>query len=250
MRSARYSFLTKGKRRGYCSEGWTSGINLRLIDLPLFRLLPELHPFLQTIGGELALLGADQRLHVLEAALKLAVGGAQGLLGIDMEHTGNLRDDEEDIAHFIHLLLRRSSRAQLAQFLIQLLQHLLQARKLKACLRGPLLVLLSLKQRGQGQIDAIEHARGLDLLAGGDLLLAFDRLPVLHHLAGILDLDRAKDMRVTPDKLGIDVLQHIAESEMALLASNLCVQVDLEQKIAQFLSEVLQIVLLDGLGDL
>src|SRR5579883_3073434 len=148
--SAGYIFLTKRERRGYCSGSRTSGINLRLIDLPLFCLLPELHPFLQTIRGEFALLGADQGLHVLEAALKLAVGGAQGLLGVDVEHTRDLRDDEEDIAHFVHLLLWRGSRAQFVQFLAQFVQHLLQARKLKACPRGPFLILLGLEQRGQG----------------------------------------------------------------------------------------------------
>src|SRR5581483_513239 len=83
-----------------------------------------------------------------------------------------------------------------------------------------------------------------------DLLLFLDSFPVSHYLAGVLNLNRAKDMGVTPNEFAIDLLKNVSDGETALLARELCVQVDLKQQIAQFLGEMLQVVLLDCLDHL
>src|SRR6266487_1216508 len=79
--------------------------------------------------------------------------------------------------------------------------------------------------------------------AGFDALLLFDGFPVLQHLACAVHFDLAKDVWMTTNQLGADVLEDIAEIKIALLVRNLGVQVDLEQQVAQFLGQLLHVVL-------
>ena len=63
----------------------------------------------------------------------------------------------------------------------------------------------------------------------------FDRVPVGDDLIGAaVDVDFAPDVRVAADHLGVDVAQHIAHLEFAVVDGDLGVQHDLQQQIAQF----------------
>ena len=57
-------------------------------------------------------------------------------------------------------------------------------------------------------------------------------------------------MGMAANELGVDVFENVADVKVLFLASNLCMQVDLEQQVAEFFGQLLHIVLLQGLHDL
>ena len=59
-----------------------------------------------------------------------------------------------------------------------------------------------------------------------------------------------KDVRMAADQLGGDGLDHVAEIEGALLLRHAGVKDDLEQQVAEFVLEVVEIAAGDGVGDL
>ena len=57
-------------------------------------------------------------------------------------------------------------------------------------------------------------------------------------------------MRMPPDQLLGDRLHHVAEIERALLLGHAGVEHDLQQQVAQFVAQVVEIAALDRVGDL
>ncbi len=57
-------------------------------------------------------------------------------------------------------------------------------------------------------------------------------------------------MRVSPDHLGVDRIDHVAERKSALFLGHARMKHHLQQQIAEFLLEVLEIISRDGVGDL
>ncbi len=98
-----------------------------------------------------------------------------------------------------------------------------------------------------------EIVRDTGLEAGCPTLVFLGALDVVPQA---LDLGRrqvargAEDVGVTPDQLGGDGLDHVAEPEHALLARHLGVKDDLEQQVAQFVAKVGEIATLDGIHHL
>ena len=82
------------------------------------------------------------------------------------------------------------------------------------------------------------------------LFFGFDAFP--HALDGVggTALGIGKDVRVPPDQLFGDGLDHVAEVERALLLGHPGVEDDLQQQVAQLLAELLDVVVLDCVGDL
>ncbi len=66
----------------------------------------------------------------------------------------------------------------------------------------------------------------------------------MQYLARAAHLDLAKDVRVTTNQFGADMLEDVAKIKITLLARNLCVQVDLEQQVSKFLGQLFHVVLL------
>src|SRR5207244_9391222 len=59
----------------------------------------------------------------------------------------------------------------------------------------------------------------------------------------------SKDMRVTANQFGVDMLENISNSKVFFLTCNLGVQVDLEQEIAEFFDEFVHVILFQCLQD-
>ena len=52
------------------------------------------------------------------------------------------------------------------------------------------------------------------------------------------------------NQLGVDMFKHIANGKVSFLASDFSVQVDLEQQVAQFVGQLLHVVLFQCFNDL
>ncbi len=105
---------------------------------------------------------------------------------------------------------------------------MLQAGIIETSFSGAFLVFLRHDQSGRGERHTVKHTLRLHILASGDALLAFDRLPVLNDLPGVLHLDLAKDVRMAANQFGAYLLEDIANAEVTVLACDFCMQVDLE----------------------
>ena len=81
-------------------------------------------------------------------------------------------------------------------------------------------------------------------------LLGLDAIPrALDVRGGQLSVLVGKDMRMPPDHLGGDGLDHVAESERILLLGHAGMKHHLQQEIAQFVAEIVEIAARDGVGD-
>ena len=92
--------------------------------------------------------------------------------------------------------------------------------------------------------DLAEDAR----LAAG--LVALDRVPVAQHLAGVLDLDVAEDVRVAPDQLLAHVLGDVGERPGAALLEQQRQEVDLEEHVAELVEQLGVVARVRGGGQL
>src|SRR5579863_3469207 len=146
-----------------------------------FRFVPQRGPFRGTIGGVGATILAYNFLHVLETLAEFGVGATQCLLCINVQPACGFGNDEEQVAEFFQLMLRRDSLLYFTQFLLHLLPHVMRIDKLEADFGGTLLVLLRNSQRGRGKRHTIEDALLLNILSGGNTFLLLDSLPVPHY---------------------------------------------------------------------
>ena len=132
-------------------------------------------------------------------------------------------------------------------------QHRQRIVPVEANLAGLGLQLERAGKGGQGDRDAGEGARSFLSRALACLLralLALDALPqVLDGLGG--ETARFPEhMRMAADKLLGDRLDHVAEIEGALLLRHAGVEHDLQQEVAQFVAQIVEIAAGDGVGDL
>src|SRR5262245_6016299 len=111
-------------------------IDLSAVSQTLFSLVPELVHFLQRgLAGTASLL-AQTLLDIAETAFEFAVGAPQCHLRIDPQIATNVDDTEQHVAELVGDL-RRSGLlveplAQLAQFLVQLVERTRDIRPLEA----------------------------------------------------------------------------------------------------------------------
>ena len=87
-------------------------------------------------------------------------------------------------------------------------------------------------------------------LAALGLFLGLDPLPQALDRLGGLALGVGKDVRMAADQLGGDGLDHVGEIEGALLLRHAGVENDLQQQIAEFVLEPVEIAARDGVGHL
>jgi hypothetical protein len=103
---------------------------------------------------------------------------------------------------------------------------------------------LTSKQGRERGRDAIEHT------GRRAFLLTLDFLPLLQNRLGIGCGFVAEDMRVPPDHFFANRRNDLLERESTALASHLRVHDDMEQQVAEFLTEVRIIGPLDGIDHL
>jgi len=78
-------------------------------------------------------------------------------------------------------------------------------------------------------------------------LACFDPIPVCKYFACTASSSLiAEHMRVTPDDLGGDCGNHVIDREFAIICSDLGVKNHLQQNVAEFLSELSDVVDLYG----
>jgi hypothetical protein len=80
----------------------------------------------------------------------------------------------------------------------------------------------------------------------GLFFLLLECLPVVDYLSGILHLLRAEDMRVTMNQLVIDAPDNILDGELTSLSSNLSLQDNMQEKVAEFLAKLRGIAFIEG----
>ena len=68
--------------------------------------------------------------------------------------------------------------------------------------------------------------------------VALDRVPVAQHLAGVLDLDVAEDVRVAADQLLAAVLGDLGQRPAAALLEQQRQEVDLEEDVAELVEQL------------
>ena len=81
-------------------------------------------------------------------------------------------------------------------------------------------------------------------------LVFLDVVPARLGAAGVARRLLAEDVRMAADQLFGDRLHDVAEIEQAFLGRHLGVKHRLQQQIAEFLAQIVEIVALDGVGDL
>ena len=83
------------------------------------------------------------------------------------------------------------------------------------------------------------------------LFLGLDAVPGFRDVAGRQpSVLVGEDMRMPPDHLARDRLDHVAERECVLLLGHPGVKHHLKQEITEFLPEIVEVAARDGIGDL
>ncbi len=169
--------------------------------------------------------------------------------------------DEQQIAdllgHGLGIVLAHRHE-HLIEFLAHLVDHRQCVRPVETDLGRALLQLGGATQCRQRARHIVEQGQ---LLGRGGFLGAFlglDLFPALldGRLVEARQIERAvqvavgKDMRMTPDQLAGDRIDHRGEIETPLFLAQLTVVDDLEQQITQLAGQVLEVAALDGIGHL
>ena len=136
--------------------------------------------------------------------------------------------------------------AQLARFLVELVQRAGDVGKFKAGLGGLALELVRAPEGGQRAGDGV-HRVGGGLLA---LFLPLERLPVHEDLLAGVSGSGSENVGVAEDELFADMIGHIVGGEAARVLLNVDVEEDLHEHIAQLLAHeggIVAVERLDGL---
>src|SRR5581483_3098711 len=112
--------------------------------------------------------------------------------------------------------------------------------------------LLQFQRTGEGgQTDRYAGERALSgRFAAAGLFLRLDIVPEAADVLGADAAAIAEHVRMPPHKLFRDCLHHVAEAEAALFLSQARVVHDLQQQVAEFLAQVLEIAALNRIGNL
>src|SRR5579863_10080233 len=159
-----------------------------------------------------------------------------------------IRDGEQQIADLLrHLLVfaSRDSGVGFGQFLIDLAAHAARRRPVKADPTRTAAELGSARQRRQ----RARYIRQYALHSGLRALARLLRLPRYVQLRYLQRLGLEEDVRMAPDQLVADAARHRGEIETTGLLRHACVEYDLEQQIAQLITQARQIAASDGVGD-
>ncbi len=202
--------------------------------------------------------GRERILDRREPALEFQVCRAQRTLGIDIEVAREIDDREQQIADLARDFLLLSAIelvCDLVGFLANFRQHRLRVVPVEADLAGLLLQLERTRERGQAGRNAGEGAvaaggRGLARLHARGFLLRLDLIPLNVDLVGRQPAFVAEHVRMTADQLLGDRLHHVAERERALLLGHAGVEHDLQQQVAQFVLQVVEVAAADRVGHL
>src|SRR5438045_927567 len=76
------------------------------------------------------------------------------------------------------------------------------------------------------------------MTAGDALLFSFDRFPLLHHALAVAHGALAEDVRMSPNQLSGDFLEHLADIEAAGLLRDFRVHHREQNQVAQFLAQI------------
>ena len=191
--------------------------------------------------------GRRPLLHRAEPADELLVRALQRRLGIDSVETAGIYQREEEVAEFA------------LQPLLVPGQHLgVHLRDLLLHLRPYILALLPVEARG-GRLLA--HAEGLH--HGGQraghaaqrtalavLLAQLQRFPILLYGVGRVGMDIAVDMRMAIDQLVAQGIDRRRIVEGTGLLTQLGIEYDMQQQVADLLLDPLQIVVQNGICQL
>ena len=143
----------------------------------------------------------------------------------------------------------------LVGFLADLVQHRARIVPVEADAGGLALQFHRPRQRRLSGLDAgqqrlVRSFRRPPRRAFG-FLLGLDAIPGVCHMRGRqAPILVGEDMRVPPDHLSGDRLDHIAEGEGILLLRHAGVIHHLQQEIAEFVAQIFEIAARDGVGDL
>src|SRR5688500_15459196 len=148
-----------------------------------------------------------------------------------------INDHEKQVADLFFQFVRRSlpSLRNLAEFLVQLLEHLLYARPAKTDLGHFTADLLGLGQRGLGSRHGIEQRFCLPTLLA--FFLGLYLVPSMLHDVRGLSHGVAEHVRMTADELTINRIERIRDSEQIPFGSHLGVKDALEHQVAQFFGQ-------------
>lgn len=186
-------------------------------------------------------------LHAAEAGDEFLAGGVQRVLGVDVQKAAGLDGGKEHVAKLLgEVRAALDGLAQLARFLVELVQRAGDTGKFKAGLGGLALELVRAPEGGQRAGDGV-HRVGGGLLA---LFLPLERLPVHEDLLAGVSGSGSENMGVAEDELFADVIGHIVGGEAARILLNVDVEEDLHEHIAQLLAHEGGIVAVERLGGL
>ena len=181
---------------------------------------------------------------------------AQRRFRIDAEMARDIRHDEKQIAELLgNPLLARAfafalgdRRFQLGDLFLGLGEHGAQARPVEADLSRALLKFHGAGESRKRDRHVIQPRRGRSRSARG-LLLGLDPLP---HISAkkLIAACVAEHVRVSPDHLAGDRINHVGEFEPLQLGRHLRVVNHLKQQVAKLVLQRIEIVARDRLGDL
>ena len=195
----------------------------------------------------------EPRFDVFEAFGELPVAGAQRVFRIGSEMPGGVDAREEQVAEllgdFAGVRAPVERGAQLPELLVDLVEDRRRVRPVETDSGRATLELLGARQRRQGEGHAVERA-GCRACARGALfgLLPF---PGAVQRSGIgFARTVAEDVGVAPAHLFGDGAGDVVEIECAALAGELGVEDDLEQQVAQLVTESREVAARDRVGGL
>ena len=194
-----------------------------------------------------------------EAALEFGVRATQRGFGVSADMPCQIDQREQEIAGFggeFPGVAAVERVLYLVGFLANLVQHRAGVVPIEADGGGLALQRHRARQGRLARLDACQQRLGSSRLgrpARGALgfLLRLDAVPYLLDMRGRQSpLAVGKDMRMPPDHLAGDRLNHIAKCKRILLFRHAGVVNDLEQEIAEFFAEIVEIATRDGVDDL
>ena len=208
---------------------------------------------------ERAALGRQRALDIAKAALEFGVGAAQRHFRIGVDMARQIDQREQQIAGLVREFVRVAAverRLDLVGFLADLVQHRARIVPVEADGGGLALQFHRARQRRLPGLDAGQQrlVRGLfrrPPRGALGLFLGLDALP------RALDAGRRELPSLSANTCGcrriilrVIGLDHVAERERVLLLRHAGVIHHLQQEIAEFLAEIVEIAARDGVGDL
>ena len=154
-------------------------------------------------------------LNRIESACELAICISQSLLWINAHMPGQIGNDEEQVTKFLMAMGRALGLCQLADFLVQLVEHLRNIWPVKAHPRRTLLQFDRPRQRRQTQSNPVQRAALIGLRA----FCGFNGFPINGLLScGFIPRLIAKNMWMPGDHFIADRISDAVKGEKPLLS--------------------------------